>query len=76
MIAAKTDPGLYGNDTHLICVMPLGSIGKVDGDDDTAAVRDLAEMPKDVETYTSDVLPREIMKANLSRIGEAWGETV
>jgi hypothetical protein len=26
MSAAKTDPGFYGNDTYLICVIPSGRI--------------------------------------------------
>jgi hypothetical protein len=76
MIAAKTDPDFYGNDSELVCVIPSCRIWKVDGDDDTAAVPEPTELPKDAEFYTSDVLPREVMQGRLSRIGEASGETV
>jgi hypothetical protein len=76
MNASKTDPGFYGNDSELVCVMPSGRIWKVDGDDGSAPIRELTELPKGVESYTGDDLPRDVMQGHLSRIGEASGETV
>jgi hypothetical protein len=76
MNAAKTAPRFYGIDTDWFCVMPSGRIWQFDGDDAKAAVRELAELPADVESYTGDVLPREFMQGHLSRIGAASGETL
>jgi len=76
MSAAKTDPGFYGNDTDLICVMPSGRIWLVERPDEGQDVfRELTELPKDVETYR-DVLPRDLIQGNLARIEAASGESV
>ena len=77
MIASKTDPGFYGNDTDLICVMPSGRIWLVERPDEGEGVlRELTDLPNDVESHTGDILSREIMQGHLSRIGEASGERV
>jgi hypothetical protein len=76
MIATKTDPGFYGNDTDLICVMPSGRIWLVERPDEGQDVfLELTELSKDVEIYR-DVLPRDFVQGHLTRIEAASGESV
>jgi hypothetical protein len=76
MNATKTDPGFYGNDTDLICVMPSGRIWLVERPDEGADVlRELTELPKDVETYR-DVFPTDYIQGHLQRIEAASDESI
>jgi hypothetical protein len=75
MSATKTDPGFYGNDTQLICVMPSGRIWLGESNDESQAVCELTELPRDVESYIG-VLPPDYVKELLQRIEAASGESV
>jgi hypothetical protein len=76
MSAPRSPLGFYGNDTDLICAMPSGRIWLVERTDEgTDVLRELAELPNDVETYRN-VLPRDLIQGHLLRIEAVSGESV
>jgi hypothetical protein len=55
--------------------MPSGRIWIVESNDESQAVRELTELPRDVERYIG-VLPPDYVKELLQRIEAASGESV
>jgi hypothetical protein len=76
MSATKTDPGFYGNDTDMICVMPSSRIWLVGRPDEEHVLRlVLIELPRDVET-DRDTFPRDFNQGHRRRIKAASDESI
>jgi hypothetical protein len=75
MISSKADAGFYGNDTDLVYVTRSGRIWLVERPDEgTEVLRELAELPSGVESY-SDVFQPGFEEDHLARIQAAGGAT-
>jgi hypothetical protein len=75
MIATKTAPGFYGNDTDLVYVTRSGRVWLVERPDEGPDVlRELSELPRGFEFLEGVFLPG-FEEGHLTRIQTAGGAT-
>jgi hypothetical protein len=74
LMSAPLAAGFYGNDSELIVVTPSGRIWIVDSEAESPMLRELTELPREVESY-DHVLPPDLVKDHLAKIEAASGES-